>query len=41
LHGPRFANVKIDGANLERVLSNRDGMFILTRLRSAMGFAAI
>jgi len=26
--GPRFANIKIDAANLERVLSNRDGMFI-------------
>ena len=24
--GPRFANVKIDGANLERVLSSRDGL---------------
>ena len=23
--GPRFASVKIDGANLERVLSSRDG----------------
>ena len=41
LHGPRFANVKIDGANLERVLSSRDGIFVLTRLRSAMGFAPI
>ena len=40
-HGPRFANVKIDGANLERVLSNRDGIFILTRLRSAIGFAPL
>ena len=25
--GPRFANVKIDSAEAERVLSNRDGMF--------------
>jgi thiamine pyrophosphate-dependent acetolactate synthase large subunit-like protein len=39
--GPRFGNVKIDGANLERVLSNRDGMFILTRLRGDLGFAPI
>ena len=28
--GPRFASVKIDGANLERVLSSRDGTFIVT-----------
>jgi len=39
--GPRFANVKIDGTNLERVLSNRDGMFIMTRLRGALGHAPI
>jgi thiamine pyrophosphate-dependent acetolactate synthase large subunit-like protein len=39
--GPRFANAKIDGANLERVLSNRDGMFIMTRLRGALGHAPI
>jgi thiamine pyrophosphate-dependent acetolactate synthase large subunit-like protein len=39
--GPRFANVKIDGANLERVLSNRDGIFIMTRLRGALGHAPI
>jgi thiamine pyrophosphate-dependent acetolactate synthase large subunit-like protein len=39
--GPRFANVKIDGANLERVLSNRDGVFIMTRLRGALGHAPI
>ena len=39
--GPRFANVKIDGANLERVLSNRDGMFVLTRLRGSLGFKPI
>lgn len=39
--GPRFANVKIDGANLERVLSNRDGMFIMTRLRGSLGHAPI
>ncbi|HLZ05811.1 MAG TPA: thiamine pyrophosphate-dependent enzyme [Bradyrhizobium sp.] len=39
--GPRFANVKIDAADLERVLSNRDGMFVLTRLRGALGHAPI
>ena len=39
--GPRFANVKIDAANLERVLSNRDGRFILTRLRGSLGFKPI
>jgi thiamine pyrophosphate-dependent acetolactate synthase large subunit-like protein len=39
--GPRFASVKIDAVNLERVLSNRDGMFILTRLRGALGFSPI
>ena len=36
--GPRFASVKIDSANLERVLSNRDGTFIVTRIRGALGF---
>jgi len=39
--GPRFANIKIDAANLARVLSNRDGMFVLTRLRGALGFPPI
>jgi thiamine pyrophosphate-dependent acetolactate synthase large subunit-like protein len=39
--GPRFANVKIDGANLERVLSNRDGTFIVNRLRGSLGFQPI
>jgi thiamine pyrophosphate-dependent acetolactate synthase large subunit-like protein len=39
--GPRFANIKIDAANLERVLSNRDGMFVLTRLRGALGLPPI
>jgi hypothetical protein len=33
--------VAIDAANLERVLSNRDGMLILTRLRGAPGFNPI
>lgn len=39
--GPHFANIKIDAANLERVLSNRDGMFVLTRLRASLGFSPI
>ncbi|WP_024520030.1 thiamine pyrophosphate-dependent enzyme [Bradyrhizobium sp. Tv2a-2] len=39
--GPRFASVKIDAASLERVLPTRDGMFVLTRLRSDLGFAPI
>ena len=39
--GPRFASVKIDSANLERVLSSRDGSFILTRIRGSLGFGPI
>ena len=39
--GPRFASVKIDGANLERVLSSRDGTFTITRIRGALGFQPI
>lgn len=39
--GPRFASVKIDSANLERVLSSRDGMFILNRLRGSLGLSPI
>jgi thiamine pyrophosphate-dependent acetolactate synthase large subunit-like protein len=39
--GPRFASVKIDAANLERVLSNRDGTFVLNRLRGSLGFNPI
>ena len=39
--GPRFASIKIDAANLERVLSNRDGGFILNRLRGALGYQPI
>jgi len=39
--GPRFANVKIDSADVGRVLSNRDGMFIITRFRGALGFPPI
>ena len=39
--GPRFASVKIDSANLERVLSSRDGSFIVNRIRGALGFNPI
>ena len=39
--GPRFASIKIDAANLERVLANRDGTFIVNRIRGALGFSPI
>jgi thiamine pyrophosphate-dependent acetolactate synthase large subunit-like protein len=39
--GPRFVSVKIDSANLERVLASRDGSFIVTRIRGALGFGPI
>jgi thiamine pyrophosphate-dependent acetolactate synthase large subunit-like protein len=39
--GPRFASIKIDGANLERVLANRDGSFIVSRIRQSLGFMPI
>jgi thiamine pyrophosphate-dependent acetolactate synthase large subunit-like protein len=39
--GPRFASVKIDAANLERALSNRDGSFIVNRIRGSLGFKPI
>jgi len=39
--GPRFASIKIDSANLERVLASRDGSFIVTRIRGALGFQPI
>jgi thiamine pyrophosphate-dependent acetolactate synthase large subunit-like protein len=39
--GPRFASIKIDSANLERVLASRDGGFIVTRIRGALGFQPI
>jgi thiamine pyrophosphate-dependent acetolactate synthase large subunit-like protein len=41
LSGPRFASIKIDSANLERVLASRDGSFIVTRIRGALGFGPI
>ena len=39
--GPRFASIKIDSANLERVLSSRDGTFIVNRIRGSLGFSPI
>jgi thiamine pyrophosphate-dependent acetolactate synthase large subunit-like protein len=39
--GPRFANVKIDSAPLERTLPTRDGAFIVNRLRGDLGFGPI
>jgi thiamine pyrophosphate-dependent acetolactate synthase large subunit-like protein len=39
--GPRFVSIKIDSANLERVLASRDGIFIVTRIRGALGFGPI
>jgi thiamine pyrophosphate-dependent acetolactate synthase large subunit-like protein len=39
--GPRFANVKIDNANLERVLSSRDGQHTVNRVRGSLGFRPI
>jgi thiamine pyrophosphate-dependent acetolactate synthase large subunit-like protein len=39
--GPRFASIKIDRANLERVLASRDGAFIMNRIRGALGFGPI
>jgi len=39
--GPRFVSIKIDSANLERVLASRDGSFIVARIRGALGFAPI
>jgi thiamine pyrophosphate-dependent acetolactate synthase large subunit-like protein len=39
--GPRFASIKIDSANLERVLAIRDGTFIVNRIRGSLGFGPI
>jgi thiamine pyrophosphate-dependent acetolactate synthase large subunit-like protein len=39
--GPRLALVKIDPANLERVLANRDGTFVVNRIRQSLGFQPI
>ena len=37
----RFASIKIDSANLERVLANRDGTFLVSRIRQSLGFQPI
>ncbi|MFB9264712.1 thiamine pyrophosphate-dependent enzyme [Bradyrhizobium erythrophlei] len=39
--GPRFAVAKIDGANLERVLSSRDGTYIVNRIRGSLGHSPL
>jgi len=39
--GPRFANVKIASANLERILPSRDGTYIVNRIRGDLGFQPI
>ena len=39
--GPRFANVKIDSANIERILPMRDGIFIVNRIRGSLGFGPL
>ncbi|MGY4477829.1 thiamine pyrophosphate-dependent enzyme [Bradyrhizobium sp. USDA 3364] len=39
--GPQFASAKIDGANLERVLSSRDGTYIVNRIRGSIGHTPI
>jgi thiamine pyrophosphate-dependent acetolactate synthase large subunit-like protein len=39
--GPRFVNVKIDNAALERILPTRDGTYIVNRLRGDLGFPPI
>jgi thiamine pyrophosphate-dependent acetolactate synthase large subunit-like protein len=36
--GPRFANIKIDGGNVDRILPMRDGTFIVNRIRGSLGF---
>lgn len=37
--GPRFAVVKIDPAEKERVLAHRDGGFLVSRVRQTLGFS--
>jgi hypothetical protein len=39
--GPHFVSIKIDSTNLERVLASRDGSFIVTRIRGALGYGPI
>ena len=35
--GPHFANIKIDKANVDRILPMRDGVFIVNRIRGSLG----
>lgn len=37
--GPRFAQIKIKPDNLEKVLPPRDGAYLKTRFRAALGFS--
>ena len=39
--GPRFATIKISSVDLDRVLANRDGTFIVSRIRGSLGFQPI
>ena len=39
--GPRFVNVKIDSASVERILPTRDGTYIVNRIRGDLGFQPI
>ena len=39
--GPRFANVKIDSASLDRILPVRGGTYIVNRIRGDLGFQPI
>lgn len=39
--GPRFANAKVDSAEVERILPTRDGTYIVNRMRGDLGFAPI
>ncbi|MBR0714341.1 thiamine pyrophosphate-dependent enzyme [Bradyrhizobium liaoningense] len=39
--GPRFANVKVDSAEVERILPTRDGTYIVNRIRGDLGFQPI
>jgi thiamine pyrophosphate-dependent acetolactate synthase large subunit-like protein len=39
--GPHFVSIKIDSANLQRVLASRDGSFIVNRIRGSLGFGPI
>jgi hypothetical protein len=36
-----LVSIRIDSANLERVLASRGGSYIVTRIRGALGFAPI